>query len=421
MSLLGRVTPTDDVGGSDDIALSVDGVSKTFRVHQERANSLKQFIATGGRNRFDDFYALRDVSLDVRTGEALGIIGHNGSGKSTLLKCMAQILTPNEGKIHVNKRMAALLELGAGFHPELSGRDNVFLNAAILGMARREIDQRFDEIVSFSGLDDFIDSPVKTYSSGMYVRLAFAVAINVDPELLLIDEILAVGDVTFQQKCMEKFVELREQNRTLVLVTHDTGSVRHFCDRAIWLDHGTIKADGKPADVIDEYTETMLGAEETVEGGAVRRGSGEIWVDRVELIVDGSPVDSVHNGDTVTFRLHFDTSKEIPGPVFAIKLASFGGATVTAPSSRDVDEVPATVNGKNTVDITIPDLPLLPGPFVLHTEVTGWRRQHVFDHLQNARSFDVFGGRSDEVDGLVTLNPTWKVSGPGVHGKRPLT
>jgi ABC-type polysaccharide/polyol phosphate transport system ATPase subunit len=418
MSLLGRVTPIDDVAGSDEIALLVEGVSKTFRVHQERANSLKQFIATGGRNRYDDFYALRDVSLEVRTGEALGIIGHNGSGKSTLLKCMAQILTPNEGKIHVNKRMAALLELGAGFHPDLSGRDNVFLNAAILGMARKEIDERFDEIVAFSGLEEFIDAPVKTYSSGMYVRLAFAVAINVDPELLLIDEILAVGDVTFQQKCMQKFVDLREQNRTLVLVTHDTGSVRHFCDRAIWLDHGRIKADGKPADVIDEYTETMLGAEETAEGGSVRRGSGEIWVDRVELLVDGVAVDSAQNGESVTFRLHFNTSKQVPHPVFAITLASLGGPVVSAPSARDGDAVPLTVEGAGTVDINVPNLALLQGPYVLHTEVTGWGRQHIFDHLQNALSFDVLAGTTREVDGLVTLRPTWSVSGPGVHGHR---
>jgi lipopolysaccharide transport system ATP-binding protein len=334
-----------------------------------------------------------------------------------LLKCMARILTPNTGTITVHKRMAALLELGAGFHPELSGRDNVFLNAAILGMARKEIEVRFDEIVEFSGLAEFIDAPVKTYSSGMYVRLAFAVAINVDPELLLIDEILAVGDVSFQQKCMDKFVQLREQNRTLVLVTHDTGSVRHFCDRAIWIDHGTIKADGVPADVIDEYTETMLGAEATAHGGAVRRGSGEIWVERVEILVDGGPVDRVRNGAEVTFRLHIDTKVEVPNPVFAITIASLGGAVVTAPCSRDVDEVPGTVNGANTVDVTIPDLTLLPGPFVVHTEITGYRRQHIYDHLQNARSFDVFSGTTNEVDGLVTLRPEWKISGPGIHGK----
>lgn len=418
MSLLGRVSPTDDGNRSGEIALSVNSVSKTFRVHHERANSLKQFIATGGRNRYEEFYALTDVSFDVRVGEALGIIGHNGSGKSTLLKCMAKILKPNAGHIAVHKRMAALLELGAGFHPELTGRDNVYLNAAILGMARKDIESRFDEIVAFSGLANFIDAPVKTYSSGMYVRLAFAVAINVDPELLLIDEILAVGDVTFQQKCMEKFGELRQQHRTLVLVTHDTGSVRHFCDRAIWLDHGTIKADGVPADVIDEYTETMLGSEGTAHGGSVRRGSGEIVVERVELLVDGVPVDRVRTGATVTVRLHATTTQEIESPVFAVTIASLGGAIVTAPSSRDVMEDPIPIDGDCTVDITIPDLSLLPGPFVIHTEVTGWRRQHIFDHLQNAFSFDVLAGTTHEVDGLVTLRPSWAINGFDVGNTR---
>ena len=177
-----------------DIALEVSHLSKNFRLHSEKTNSLKELIATGGRNRFAEFTALNDVSFTVNEGEVFGVIGQNGSGKSTLLKCMAGILQPNSGWVKVHKRMSALLELGAGFHPELSGRDNIFLNAAILGMGRREIANRFDQIVEFSGLESFIEAPVKTYSSGMYVRLAFAVAINVDPRLLIVDENLAVGD-----------------------------------------------------------------------------------------------------------------------------------------------------------------------------------------------------------------------------------
>jgi len=247
-------------------ALEVQNVTKTFKVHHERAKSLKQLVAMGGRNRYETFYALRDVSFDVAEGEAVGIIGHNGSGKSTMLKCMAGILRPNEGTIVARKRMAALLELGAGFTPELSGSENVYLNAAILGMSRRDIATRFDDIVEFSGLENFIDTPVMNYSSGMYVRLAFAVAINVDPEMLLIDEILAVGDVTFQQKCMEKFVEFRQGGRTLVLVTHDLTNVRNFCNRAIWIDQGQIRGQGDPAELVDEYTESMLGGEG--EGGS---------------------------------------------------------------------------------------------------------------------------------------------------------
>jgi len=394
-------------------ALTVDNVTKTFRVHHERASSLKQFIAAGGRNNYEEFTALRNISFSVDAGEAVGIIGHNGSGKSTLLKCMAQILTPNEGHIDIQRRMAALLELGAGFHQELSGRDNVFLNASILGMNRKEIAARLDEIVDFSGLHDFIDTPVKTYSSGMYVRLAFAVAINVDPELLLIDEILAVGDVTFQQKCMEKFVDFRTQGRTLVLVTHDGNTVREFCDRAIWLDHGVIRRDGDPADVVDEYTETMLGAEVSEGAEGSRRGDGQIKVIGTELLVGDVPVDRFCNGDDVTVRLHYEAQASVQRPVFSVTIASLAGAVITEPSTRDVGMVPDTLVGSGYVDVRFDSIPLVASRYVLHTEITGWGRQHVFDHVQNAKTFDVIAGETEEVHGLVTLRPTWS---PPING-----
>ena len=398
-------------------ALSVNNVTKTFRIHHERASSLKQYIASGGRNRYENFVALRNVSFDIQEGEAVGIIGHNGSGKSTLLKCMAQILTPNEGSISLNKKMAALLELGAGFHHELSGRDNVFLNASILGMGRKEIATRFDEIVEFSGLGDFIESPVKTYSSGMYVRLAFAVAINVDPELLLIDEILAVGDVTFQKKCMEKFVDFRTQGRTLVLVTHDAYTVREFCDRAIWLDRGVIRRDGDPADVVDEYTETMLGAEASEGAEVSRRGDGQIQVTRTELLVGDVPVDRFRNGDDVTVRLHYEAPDPVSRPVFSITVASLAGAVVTEPSTRDVGMVPDTLVGSGHVDVRFDAVPLVASRYVLHTEITGWGRQHVYDHVQNAQTFDVIAGETKEIHGLVTLRPTWSPPINGTGGR----
>jgi homopolymeric O-antigen transport system ATP-binding protein len=398
------------------LALSVNDLVKTFRVHHERANSLKQLIAAGGRNRYDEFYALRNVSFQVSEGEAFGVIGHNGSGKSTLLKCMAGILQPTAGSIHVNKRMSALLELGAGFHPELSGRDNVFLNAAILGMSRREIAKRFDEIVDFSGLEQFIDSPVKTYSSGMYVRLAFAVAINVDPEMLLIDEILAVGDVSFQQKCMEKFVQFRDEGRTIVLVTHDLGSIRRFCDRAIWLEHGVVSAEGDPVELVDNYTESMLGGQTSDGVASVRRGSGPLRVDHAELLVDGAPTSVVRTGDTMSIRLHLSSPEPVSSPVITVQIARLGGAIVSAPCSRDVGNVPASISGNATVDIEMRDVSLLPGPHVVHVEINDFGRQHVYDHVQNAFQFDVMTGISNEVDGLVTLRPTWTINGPGVSG-----
>ncbi len=391
-----------------DVVLSVDRVTKSFRVHRERTTSLKHLVV-GGRNRYDEFVALDDVSFDVREGEVFGVIGHNGSGKSTLLKCMAGILKPGRGEVRVHRRMSALLELGAGFEPELSGRDNVHLNGAILGMTRREIAARFDEIVDFSGLEDFIDTPVKTYSSGMYVRLAFAIAINVDPSLLLIDEILAVGDVTFQQKCMEKFVEFRDAGRTIVLVTHDLGSVKNMCDRAVWLEHGTASPVGSPGELVDQYTESMLGARGERPSSSTRRGSGAIQVERVEMMVGGEASDRVLGGAPVTFRLHYRAHQTIERPVFAISIENVHGISVTEPCSRDVGLVPDSVTGAGIVEITIPSVPFLPGPYSVNTEVTGYHRGHIYDHIQNAVKFDVVRGASQETTGLVTVNPEWRI------------
>ncbi|MBX3094048.1 MAG: ABC transporter ATP-binding protein [Cryobacterium sp.] len=201
----------------------------------------------------EDFWALKDVSLDVVRGQTVGLVGDNGSGKSTLLKCMAKILYPDKGSITMKGRLAALLEVGSGFHPELSGRDNVYLNGSILGMSRREIEMKFDEIVDFSGVREFIDQPVKNYSSGMYVRLGFSVAIHVDPDILLVDEVLAVGDESFQAKCAEKFVELRKAGRTIVIVSHALGTLASMCDSLVWLQHGDVMATGDPATVIAAY------------------------------------------------------------------------------------------------------------------------------------------------------------------------
>jgi ABC-type polysaccharide/polyol phosphate transport system ATPase subunit len=391
--------------------LEVSHLTKSFRLHHEKTNSLKGLIVARGRNRFDEFTALDDISFTVGEGEVFGVIGHNGSGKSTLLKCMAGILVPNSGTVAVHRRMSALLELGAGFHPELSGRENVFLNAAILGMGRKAIASRFDDIVEFSGLENFIDSPVKTYSSGMYVRLAFAVAINVDPELLIIDEILAVGDVTFQQKCMEKFVDFRNQGRTIILVTHAMNSVRDMCDRAIWLDHGKLVAEGDPAELVEAYTERMLGTRTDRGDGSIRRGSGEIQIERVEMFANGetTPVKRFRTGDAVTIRLFFHAAKPVPRPVFGIAIDVLGGNCVTSPCARDVGLVPERVVGEGFVDVDIAEVSLMPGTFDLHTSVTDFNRQHIYDYTHVALRFDVMAGRVHETSSVVTLRPAWSI------------
>src|SRR5215212_3969657 len=233
-----------------DPAIVVDGVSKRFRLYKERNQSLKAALMRGRRAAYEEFWALRDVSFEIPEGITFGLIGENGSGKSTLLKTIARILRPDAGDVRTRGSLAALLELGSGFHPELSGRENVYLNGSILGMAKKEIDSRFDAIVDFSGIETFIDQPVKNYSSGMYVRLGFSVAINVDPEILLVDEVLAVGDAAFQEKCLEKFAEFRRAGKTVVVVSHAMGSLRTYCDEAAWLEHGKLVKVGPATGIV---------------------------------------------------------------------------------------------------------------------------------------------------------------------------
>lgn len=234
-------------------AIEIKNVSKKFRLYKERNQNIKTAIMRGRISAYDDFWALQDVSFNIEHGETFGLVGDNGSGKSTLLKCLAKILYPDKGSIVARGRLAALLEVGSGFHPELTGRENVYLNGSILGMSRKEVAAKFDEIVEFSGVGEFIDQPVKNYSSGMYVRLGFSVAIHVNPEILLVDEVLAVGDESFQAKCFQKFEEFRKAGKTVVLVSHSLGTMVDMCDRIAWLEHGVLKAVGKPKDIIKTY------------------------------------------------------------------------------------------------------------------------------------------------------------------------
>lgn len=236
-----------------DVAIAAEGVSKRFKIYHERNQSIKQAVLRRGRGVYEEFWALRDVSLEIPTACTYGLIGENGSGKSTLLKCLAKILVPDEGRVRSVGSMSALLELGAGFHPELSGRENVFLNGAILGINSKELNAKFDEIVAFSGIERFIDTPVKNYSSGMYVRLGFSVAINVSPDILLVDEVLAVGDAEFQQRCQQKFLELKASGCTIVVVSHAMGMIDNLCDDAAWLEDGKLKSTGKAKEVIASY------------------------------------------------------------------------------------------------------------------------------------------------------------------------
>lgn len=239
------------------VAVEVSNVSKRFRMYHERNQTIKSMVMRRRRSVHEDFWALRDVSFEVPEGSTFGLIGSNGSGKSTLLKCLANIYYPDGGSITHHGRLAAMLEVGSGFHSELSGLENIYLNGSILGMKRREIERKIDEIVHFSGVERFIDQPVKNYSSGMYVRLGFAIAINVEPEILVVDEVLAVGDAEFQERCFAKFDELRGSGRTVILVSHAMDTVKNMCDKVAWLSNGELREVGDAATTIDAYMASL--------------------------------------------------------------------------------------------------------------------------------------------------------------------
>jgi ABC-type polysaccharide/polyol phosphate transport system ATPase subunit len=391
-------------------AIVVDDVSKRFRLYHERNQSLKATFMRGRRAQYEEFWALRDVSFDVPEGETFGLIGENGSGKSTLLKCMAKILRPDKGSISSRGRISALLELGAGFHQELSGRENVFLNGSILGLSKRQLTQRFDEIVEFAGLEQFIDTPVKNYSSGMYVRLGFSVAINVDPDILLIDEVLAVGDADFQRKCMEKFAELKAKGKTIVLVTHALESVRNLCDHVALLEHGELRRVGPATDAIDEYLGAVFAGGQREDGETgIRWGSGEGRIEDFELLdTSGQPVKRVRTGDTVVFRYHYRTTAPIPRPVFGLAVHNIEGVWVTGPNTRDADLTLDTIEGRGRVDLRVEHLMLLPGTYDASATLYDHTLSHAYDHRHRAFRFDVEHGHPREEFGVVSFGGVWE-------------
>jgi len=319
--------------------IKIDDVSKRFIIHKEK--SLKERVVNFGRSRLhkEDFWALRNVTLDIVSGTTVGLIGPNGSGKSTLLKLVGGILQPTTGSVHLRGRIAALLELGAGFHPDLTGRENVYLNASILGLSRQQIDRHFDAIVDFSGIEQFIDTQVKFYSSGMYVRLAFAVAVHVDPDILLVDEVLAVGDEPFQRKCLERIRGFQHEGRTIVLVTHGLEQVAEFCERAVVLDHGGVAADGPPREAL-----TVLRAEfETTRQEEIARADESSGVIRPRAQFTGVAVrtargESTHptiaTGDPLTIAMEIKSDSHIGASVIGISITTPLGTVLYGTNTR---------------------------------------------------------------------------------------
>ncbi len=414
---------------SPDLPLiEVQHVAKRFATHRERARSLQQaFIRLIQRAPVPEhnfFWPLRDVSLTVRRGDTIGIVGPNGSGKSTLLKLITGILEPTSGAIHVRGRVSSLLELGAGFHPDLTGRENIYLNGSIYGLNRQQMDARLDEIIDFAELGDFIDTPVKHYSSGMYVRLGFAVAIHTEPDILIVDEVLTVGDQGFQQKCLERIYELKRRGIAILLVSHSLSDLEQLCDRAVWIHEGYVRQDGASAEVVDRYlafandryyerrAERQAGRDADaprIEQSESRWGTGQAEITGVELL-DGNGQPS-HHFDTdgpLHLRLRYQTHEPIERPAFGLAIYRRDGVHINGPNSVHEGVAIDKIDGAGTVDYVIEELPLQAGHYEFTVALYNTDSTVAFDHHHRLYPFEVRTPAARRAEGVVHLDARWQ-------------
>ena len=403
-------------------AIVVDDVSKRFRLYKERSSSLKERVTALRRSVYDEYWALKDVSFAVPRGSTFGLIGHNGSGKSTLLRLMAGIHRPTSGNVHVDGRVSALLELGAGFHPDLSGRENIYLNGSILGLNRKTINSKIDEIVEFAGLGEFIDTPVKVYSSGMFVRLGFSVAVHVDPDILIIDEVIAVGDEDFQRRCFDHLYRLRSSGSTIVMVTHSLNLVQQMCDNAAWLDHGELKALGAAPDVVHHYLDKVNVVEaERLEShdaaGAANGASIDAEADAAHRLIklpkvefldrDGRPTKVAVPKQPLTIRIHWTSTVPVEEPLFSFAIENEAGVYVANPGMRATGVSTETLLGEGYVDYRMDELVLGPGQYTLSVAAHDHSGTTVLDKRERFITLRVQPG-SHIVYGLVSMMGTWE-------------
>lgn len=425
----------------DNIAVDIKSVSKMYRIYHEKIPSLKNTILTRKRTTYEEFLALDNVSFAVNNGQTFGIIGPNGSGKSTLLKLMAKIFLPTCGEVIVNGSLSALLELGAGFHPDLTGRENIYINSAILGMRKREVDKRFDQIVRFSELEKFIDTPVKNYSSGMYMRLGFSIAINVNPDILLVDEVLAVGDQSFQAKCYKAIYDIMKRGKTIIIVSHDLETISDLCSRAAFLKEGKIVDLGNPIRVVSQYRayveelekkraedqqkeerkkifKTVIESNIKVVDGedieklsrldseqAIKRfGSGDAMVTDIRLLdKNGSKLDYCKYGDEVKIALDIKFNRKVEGPIFGIRITDikdnivYGTNTRTNNLKTEVYDKDESLRVEFAFKVTI-----IGGNYYV-TPAVGYKDSKTYcDWVNNMLTINVL--KNEKAEGIANLN-----------------
>lgn len=407
---------------SNNAAITVEHVSKKY------CKNIKDSMIYGmmdiGRNlvglrscseqlRKNEFLAVNDVSFEVKRGETLGIIGPNGSGKTTLLKMLNGIFWPDKGKITVHGRVGALIAVGAGFHPQLSGRENIYINGAILGMGRREINKKFDAIVDFADIGDFLDSPVRHYSSGMYVRLGFAIAVHSDSDILLIDEILSVGDMNFQAKCMERMKKIEENGVTMIFVSHNLNSVYLLCDKTVYLKKGVIKYAGDTVEVINEFKKDVL-EDSSISIGGVRFGTKDIEIKKIEFL-DGANIakKTFKRGEQFNVRIAYEAKKRLENPEFSVAIVTAQGIEVSNASTRDHGISIKEANGWGEISYSIESLPFNVGKYWVSVSCYDATGHVAYDHHKNMYEIliedGLVDGRVRERAGLVHIPAKWKL------------
>jgi lipopolysaccharide transport system ATP-binding protein len=408
----------------------VDHVSKEYHLGKmSQETMLRERLTNFLKNPFakqsaaaETLWALRDVTFSIKQGEVVGIIGRNGAGKSTLLKVLSKITYPTSGRVNVRGRVASLLEVGTGFHEELTGRENIFLNGSILGMKQREVEAKLDQIIEFAGVERFIDTPIKRYSSGMRLRLGFAVAAHLDPDVLIVDEVLAVGDAGFQKKCLNVMEDLRNGGRTVLFVSHNMAAVENLCSRGIWIDSGRVRQDGATYEVIRSYLSSFVESQQSasdLRGAQSRQGNGEIqYTGMAFLTIEGQPQLVTRSGDSIRLRFYYHAKKSIPYPSFGFRLLTEMGTLVTDTSTWHHSlDIPEIAPGNGYLDLEIDYLNLLPGRYDFSLWITGLS-QVVYDGVEHCAKLEVelanvyrSGRQIDGRSGIVFFPQKWNLHG----------
>lgn len=416
-----------DIMKDKENAIEVRNVTKQFKVYYDKGAELKERMLFWKRNKFEYRKVLDNVSFSVKRGEAIGLVGRNGCGKSTSLKLLTRIIYPNSGEIEMCGRVSSLIELGAGFHPDMSGRENIYTNAAIFGLTKKEIDAKLEDIIAFSELEQFIDNPVRTYSSGMYMRLAFAVAINVDADILLIDEILAVGDANYQAKCFNKLREIKAEGTTIVIVSHSLGQIEQICDRSIWIKDGHIEKEGVPKDVHMEYLNYMneeridqlerertnaqiqeaKSREREERRKANRFGSADAVFSKYRILdVEGQEQTTFKTGEKMILDLSYEVKKPVEDAVFGFGLFRNDGLWCYGTNTRIDHLNNFNINKDGHYQVVLEDVSLIPGQYWIDITIE-WGEGNPVDYFKKALQFEVVSNIGDV--GVARVQHNWKL------------